>query len=329
MAEAGKPVVAASMGDPGGVGPEILLRILPRAAAANLLIFGEARYLERAAEAAGLSPLARGGAPADAATAGHALIETPSDGEAPLGAPSAAGGAASLRYVESALAAVQAGGCQALVTMPVSKLAWEMAGARFAGHTELLAERTGAFAVMLLSGGGLRIALASTHLPLADVPARLERGLLARVFAVTFEALKRDFGVASPRLGVMGLNPHASDGGRFGDEEERLIRPAIEAASAAGMAISGPLPPDAAPRQMLDGKFDALVAMYHEQATLPVKTLAFHQGVNVTLGLPIVRTSPDHGTAYDIAGQGTARPDSTLAAIETAVAIANYRKAAT
>lgn len=319
-----RPCIAVSMGDPCGIGPEILFDLLAADVPARLVVFGEARYLERAAAGTGrplpdLKTASEEVLPGTDETDGHVLVEVGSPGGPSYGGPAAEGGEASFRYLESALQAVLDGACRALLTMPVSKKAWELAGHIYPGQTEFLGERCGARPVMMLAGGGLRISLVTTHLAVAEVSAGITTPLVAETAEITAAALVRDFAIASPRLGVMGLNPHASDGGRFGNEEEDVIAPAIRQLKAEGRDVYGPLSPDAAPRMMLDGRFDALVAMYHEQAVLPVKTLAFDEGVNVTLGLPIVRTSPDHGTAYDIAGKGLARPDSAFAALSLAV----------
>jgi 4-hydroxythreonine-4-phosphate dehydrogenase len=226
------------------------------------------------------------------------------------------GGRASLRYIREAAAATQAGRAAALVTAPVNKHALALAGCTAAGHTELLAELCGAEGpVMMLVGGPLRVALVTHHVRLRDVVCHLSQEEIARTARMAAGALRRYFYVPEPRLAVCGLNPHAGDAGRFGDEEERQIAPAVAALRAEGIAAAGPLPPDTCFLRASRGEFDAVVAMYHDQGLIPLKLLAFEEGVNVTLGLPIIRTSPDHGTAYDIAGQGVASPRSMIAAI--------------
>lgn len=323
--------VAVSMGDPAGVGPEIVLHLLGNSEEADLVVFGEERYLRSAAASCGSDlPALKIIPPGDPEGALREvkeplLVEVSSEGNVRAGEPSPRSGEASFRYIDEASSFVLAGTCEALLTMPVSKAAWHQAGHEFPGQTEFLGMKCGALPVMMLAGGGLRIALVTTHLALREVPRALNEELISHVCRATEAALKRDFAFERPRVGVMGLNPHASEEGKFGDEEACVITPALEAARSEGLDIRGPLPPDTAPKMMLDGEFDVLIAMYHEQAALPVKTLAFHTGVNMTLGLPIIRTSPDHGTAFDIAGKGLSRPDSSLAALELAMAAVRRR----
>jgi 4-hydroxythreonine-4-phosphate dehydrogenase len=316
----GKRIIAISCGDPGGIGPEVILAALPVVTkVARILIVGEKRYFDRAA---GRVDIPVSTSPDEAvsklATSSPILLEIKTPGNAPVGAPSKEGGAASIRYVEAALDVVISGKAQALVTGPISKEAVALAGYSYPGHTELLGERTGAKPVMMLAGKGLRFVLVTMHKALRDVPDTLSEDEIVRVAVTTAESLKRYFEIEKPRLAVMGLNPHASDGGRFGDEEKRIIAPAVEKIASLGWNVQGPLAPDTVPFRMLRGDFDVAVAMYHEQAALPVKTLAFDEGVNITLGLPIIRTSPDHGTAFDIAGRHEASPRSMIEAVKTA-----------
>nr|MBA3821724.1 4-hydroxythreonine-4-phosphate dehydrogenase PdxA [Deltaproteobacteria bacterium] len=216
----------------------------------------------------------------------------------------------------------------ALVTAPISKTWARRAGFAFPGHTELLAARLGAaHVVMLFAGPRLKVALATIHVPLAEVARTLTTASLRRTIELVAASLVRDFGIAAPRLGVVGLNPHAGEGGLLGSEERELIAPALGALPPA--TLFGPLVPDAVFRDALGGRYDAIVAMYHDQGLIPVKLVDFDEAVNVTLGLPIVRTSPDHGTAYDIAGTGTARCVSMQRALAVAIEMADRRATAT
>ncbi|HZL21056.1 MAG TPA: 4-hydroxythreonine-4-phosphate dehydrogenase PdxA [Polyangia bacterium] len=308
--------IAISLGDPAGIGPEIVARALAERPDANVIVFGDRGVLARAARAVGVAA-----PPAESIRAVTALA----DDEIASGRPNDASGRAQLAYLTAATDAALAGEVSALVTAPISKEWIARAGFAFPGHTEYLASRAGVreFA-MMLAGPALRVTVATTHVPLRDVPRLLTAEGIASTIWLTADGLARCFGFAAPRVAVAGLNPHAGEAGRFGDEEERLVRPAIEIArariAAAGLAatVSGPLVPDSVFRQAARGEFDAVVALYHDQGLIPLKLLHFDDGVNLTLGLPFVRTSPDHGTAYDIAGTGRARADSFLAALDLA-----------
>jgi 4-hydroxythreonine-4-phosphate dehydrogenase len=244
-------------------------------------------------------------------------------------------------YLDAALAEARAGRLDALVTAPIHKGWCAQAGFAFPGHTELLAARLAPDGApplpvtMLFAGPRLRVSLATIHLPLAEVPRRLTAAGLVTTIVQTAWSLARDFAVAAPRLGVAGLNPHAGEAGRFGDEEARLVAPAIaEAAQALAGAgwpgrLEGPQVPDAVFRRHLDGELDGVVALYHDQGLIPVKLIDFDEAVNVTLGLPLVRTSPDHGVAYDRAGRGRAggpRPTSFAAALRLAARLTLARR---
>jgi len=215
----------------------------------------------------------------------------------------------------------------AMVTGPIAKSALHAAGYPFPGHTEMLASlcRTTDYA-MMMAGDRLRVSLVTIHTPLAEVAAMLDQQGVFRLIRLTHHALVRDFGISRPRIAVAGFNPHAGEGGLFGDEEGRKISPAVSRAIAAGWQVAGPLPPDTVFYRALSGEFDAVVCMYHDQGLIPFKLIHFVDGVNVTLGLPIVRTSVDHGTAYDIAGKGLANPASLGAACRlAALMVANRR----
>jgi 4-hydroxythreonine-4-phosphate dehydrogenase len=313
--KAGK-TIAISLGDPAGIGPEVVARALAERPDANVVVFGDAGILARAAKAAGV---------ATPSGASLRAVTALGPGEVTPGQPNDVSGRAQLAYLTAATDAALAGEVAALVTAPISKEWIARAGFAFPGHTEYLAARAEVreFA-MMLAGPSLRVTVATTHIPLRDVPRLLTVDGIASAIWLTANALFRSFGIAAPRVAVAGLNPHAGEAGRFGDEEDRLVRPAIEAArariSAAGLAatISGPLVPDSVFRQAAHDEFDAVVALYHDQGLIPLKLLHFDDGVNLTLGLPFVRTSPDHGTAYDIAGTGRARARSFLAALDLA-----------
>jgi 4-hydroxythreonine-4-phosphate dehydrogenase len=239
------------------------------------------------------------------------------------GVLSAAAGRAAYELIVRAVDDARRGAVQAIATAPVNKLAFARAGLPWAGHTDLLAHLTSARHVaMMFHSDALRVVLATVHLPLAEVPRALTRGSLEATIDLTARELPR-FGVNRPRIAVAGLNPHAGEGGLFGREEEQVIAPAIAACRERGIDVSGPFPADTVFLRAVRGAFDIVVACYHDQALIPVKLLAFGHAVNVTLGLPIVRTSVDHGTAFDIAGKGTADPGSMIAAVRLAAQLAS------
>jgi 4-hydroxythreonine-4-phosphate dehydrogenase len=249
-----------------------------------------------------------------------------SPGDLNHGHPSIAGGRAMVTYILTAIEMALNQEVAGMVTGPISKAALNLAGYRYPGHTELLAERTGAAEVaMMLAGGKFRVVLATIHCALSDVPGLLSLDALIRLFALTCRALQHDFGISKPSLGVAALNPHASEGGLFGDEEKEIIIPAVLEARGRGLAVSGPFPADTLFWRHAQGEFDAICAMYHDQGLIPLKLLHFMDAVNVTLGLPIIRTSVDHGTAYDLAGTGDAHPGSLKAAIFMAAEMARRK----
>jgi 4-hydroxythreonine-4-phosphate dehydrogenase len=323
------PPPAISLGDPAGIGPEVVVRALALRPDLPAVVFGDAGVIERAAAVAGVPAPPR---------ARIREITRLSPDDVPPGQPNELGGRAQIEYLQAATKAVLRGELGALVTAPISKEWAGRAGFAFPGHTEYLAEAAGvAEFAMMLAGPTLRVTVATTHLALREVPRALTVPKLATAILLTAQALRESFGVALPRVAVAGLNPHAGEAGRFGDEETRLVLPAIVEAQrrlAAGVAagsvarVSGPHVPDSVFRQAVRGEFDAVVALYHDQGLIPVKLLHFDEAVNVTLGLPFVRTSPDHGTAYDIAGSGRARPDSFLHALDLAAALARRRLSA-
>jgi len=248
--------------------------------------------------------------------------KVPSAGKLTPGKITAEASKTAVAAIERAVRGCLDGELDAIVTAPICKEGLKLAGVNYPGHTEMIAELTGTKRYgMMLMGKGLRVMLATRHLPLRQVADALTKENVLEAIELTGEALKW-FGLKNGRIGVCGLNPHAGDGGALGDEEITIIAPAIEAARAKGFNAIGPVPADVIFFQALEGKFDAVVAMYHDQGLGPLKMHAFDCGVNLTLGLPIIRTSPDHGTAFDIAGQGIANPGSMIAAIETAIQLA-------
>jgi 4-hydroxythreonine-4-phosphate dehydrogenase len=304
-----------TLGDPAGIGPEIVaaaLATVPVEHLARLIVYGDRAPLERGARALGVTLPA------------ITLVGDGTGDAAVPGSPDEASGAAQVSYLETAVAAARRGELAAIVTAPISKTWAKRAGFAFPGHTEMLAERLGApDVVMMFAGPKLKVALATVHVPLAEVSHTLTTRSLRRTIELLAEALVRDFAIAAPRIGVVGLNPHAGEGGLLGSEDRDVIAPALS--SLAPATLHGPLIPDAAFRDALHGKYDALVAMYHDQGLIPVKLVDFDEAVNVTLGLPIVRTSPDHGTAYDIAGKGVARSVSMQRALSLAFAMVASR----
>ena len=323
-----QPILAITMGDPAGIGPEIVLKALRHSDVherCRPLAIGDARILRRAALVTG-----------DAAVA-FDLVAEPAAGRyapgtitvldlhnadpaaCPVGKISAAAGRAAVEYVFRACDLAMAKAVSAVVTAPLNKAAMNLAGFNYAGHTELLTERTGAQRVsMLLVGESLRVLHVSTHVSLAEAVRRVTTARVAEVIALAYTSC-RALGIATPRIAVAGLNPHAGEGGLFGDQEEEEIAPAIKAARERGYDVSDPMPPDTVFLRAVKGEYDIVVAMYHDQGHIPMKLLAFDSGVNVSIGLPIIRTSVDHGTAFDIAGTGKASERSLLAAIDVAL----------
>ncbi|MCG8418926.1 MAG: 4-hydroxythreonine-4-phosphate dehydrogenase PdxA [Proteobacteria bacterium] len=316
--------IGLTLGDPSGIGPEIVAFAVSRASRAvrsQLMLFGDGPIVERAfAQVTGQR------VPADVEVVDRGLL---SADQAVLGRPSEAGARAQVGYLEAAVSAIKSHAIAGLVTAPISKHEARKAGFSFPGHTEFLAERLGAERVaMMFAGPTINAVLATTHVPLAGVSRALSRDDLAATIVLAVRAMQDDFGRESVRVGVVGLNPHAGENGMIGAEEIEIIAPAIERARrqlGPGISVSGPLVPDAAFRAAVDGVHDLVVAMYHDQALIPVKLIDFERAVNVTLGLPIVRTSPDHGVAYDLAGTGKARPESFCAALDLALDLVERR----
>ncbi len=324
--------IAISMGDPSGVGAEVTAKALAAHRGALVpYVFGDAGAFGLAARRAHLSLEAVDlGSPLPAKGALVRVTKLPKVAARP-GRPIRAGGVAQLAYLQAAYAAVASGQADALCTAPVSKAQVQVAEKGFVGHTEWLEAKTGAKrSVMMLAGSRLRVALVTNHLALARVPSAVTASEILGTVTTTHTALRVDFGIAKPRIAVCAMNPHAGEGGAFGDEEKRVVLPALARAKRLGIAASGPYPADSVFFRAAAGEFDAVVALYHDQGLIPVKLLdavARDPAVNVTLGLPIVRTSPDHGVGYDIAGRGEASPKSMWAALAMAAALARRRKA--
>lgn len=328
--------LALSLGDPAGVGPEIVAKAWTelRGSGPSFVVVGDHDAL---AAAPGCGALQRVGSAAEApGVFGHALpvLDLPVGAPVTPGRPSATAAPAIVRWIETAVALALSGEAAGVVTAPIAKAPLYEAGFKFPGHTEFLGELTakapydGARGpVMMLTAQDLRVTLVTVHEPLAKVSAKLSREAVVAAGLVTAQALRRDFGIQSPRLAVAGLNPHAGESGAIGREEIEIVVPAIESLRAAGVDATGPYPADTLFPAEMRARYDAALCMYHDQALIPVKMLDFWGGVNVTLGLPIVRTSPDHGTGFDIAGRGIARPDSLIAAIRLADQIARTRAA--
>jgi len=323
------PLLGITMGDPVGIGPEIIMSALADGdlyQCCRPLIIGNGPVLEKAGTRIGAAAEIRriSDPAAGRFQPGNIdLLDPAGDfaGAVAWGRPTPETGRKMETYITTAVDLALAGRIQAMVTAPINKEALRLGGSRFTGHTELLAERTGTRRyAMMLAGDRLRVVLVTIHIPLAAVPSALSRETIAETIEITVQGLRQRFGLADPAIAVAGLNPHAGEGGLFGDEEERLIRPAMETArQRTGARLTGPLPPDTVFTAAAAGRFDAVVCMYHDQGLIPLKLLHFSDGVNTTLGLPIIRTSVDHGTAYDIAGTGRADSASLKAAVRLAV----------
>ncbi len=329
-----RPVIGITMGDPVGIGPELICLALNRPElykVARPLVIGDVRIMEASRKVTGTTHVI---ASINIPCAGHfkpGCIDVLNISNLDLnsifwGHPTLASGRAMIDYINTAVNLALADDIAAVVTCPINKTAMKMAGSRFPGHTELLAERTRTSRyAMMMAGSRLRVVLVTIHLALRDVVASLSIDKIRTTISVTYDALKERFGIDAPRIAVAGLNPHAGENGMFGDEEARLIMPAIRYFQEKKMNVSGPHPPDTLFYHALDGAWDAIVCMYHDQGLIPFKMIHFADGVNTTLGLPIIRTSVDHGTAYDIAGKGIADPGSLTAAVLLAAQQARYR----
>ncbi|MEM1385424.1 MAG: 4-hydroxythreonine-4-phosphate dehydrogenase PdxA [Pseudomonadota bacterium] len=317
--------LALTMGDPSGIGGEIAT-----AAWASCKVAQPFFAIDDPARLSG--PLAVIDDPSEAAAAfatALPVLPQPLPALAPPGQPDPTNAPSIVAAIDRAVGLVQAGKAAAVVTNPINKLALKKgAGFAFPGHTEYLAHLAGApQAVMMLAGPSLRVVPVTIHIPLAEVPRQLTPALITETARITDQALRRDFGIAAPRLALTGLNPHAGEGGAMGREEIETIIPTIEALRAEGLSVTGPHPADTLFHAAARKHYDAALTMYHDQGLIPLKALDFDRGVNVTLGLPFIRTSPDHGTAYDIAGKGIADPTSLIEALNLAGRLAARRRA--
>jgi 4-hydroxythreonine-4-phosphate dehydrogenase len=322
--------LAVSLGDPAGIGPEVVAKCWDHRSSFNLPVFlavGDARSLAAVWD----GPVVTIDDPRDADSAfdvGLPILHIPAAEADIPGRPSVAGAHCSLDSLELAVGLARSGSASAVVTGPVSKQQLYGIGFSHPGQTEFVAERCGVASenvAMMLAGPTLRTVPVTTHLPLALVPERLTTALVEARGRATIRGLQRNFGIADPRLAVAGLNPHAGEAGALGGEEIGIIRPAVEALLAEGWNVVGPLPADTMFHEGARSQYDAALCMYHDQALIPLKALHFDEGVNITLGLPVVRTAPDHGTAFDIAGEDRADPRAMAAAIRMAASCASYR----
>ncbi|MEE9347419.1 MAG: 4-hydroxythreonine-4-phosphate dehydrogenase PdxA [Robiginitomaculum sp.] len=337
------PPLVVTLGDPAGIGLEITAkawdyyRNSPESA---FFVLGCIQSARRASLSLDLPQPIAISSPSEAADIFPRALPVLPIGtcDAVLGRPSVDAAGLVIKSIETATQMALGGQASAMVTNPIAKSVLYQAGFTHAGHTEFLGALTegktgpGGYApqprgpVMMLSGGGLRVALATIHMALSAVPSALTTQRIIHVGQVMTQALKRDFGIDKPRIALTGLNPHAGEDSAMGDEEARIINPAARALRAMGIDITDAQPADTLFHAEARNGYDAALAMYHDQGLIPVKTLDFHGGVNITLGLPIIRTSPDHGTAFAIAGKGLARPDSLIAAIKTARDMGAHRK---
>ena len=323
-----QPLIAVTSGEPAGIGPELCLKLADWSGAGHPVVLGDRDLLAERAAALGWSITLRDYMPGQSAAAGHLdVLHLPLAKPAQAGLLDPANGPYVLKLLDRALLGCQRGEFAAIATAPVHKGVINQAGIAFTGHTEYLAEKTGTpLVVMMLAGdtprGPLRVALATTHLPLKDVPAAITADLLERILRILDHDLRRKYGITAPRILVTGLNPHAGEGGYLGREEIDIIEPLLEKLRHEGMQLSGPHPADTlfTPPVLAGG--DAVLAMYHDQGLTALKYATFGNGINVTLGLPIIRTSVDHGTALTLAGTGQANPGSLFAAVAEAARMA-------
>ena len=311
-------LIGITMGDPCGVGPEVVLKsvtLLP--SGYELLVIGCGEILERTAEGLGLKPDWKHGVKV------LDLVNFDARKMA-LRQPNPEAGRASFEYILKGIEMALKGELGALVTGPISKEALHLAGNPYPGHTEILREKTGVpKVVMMMVVGDFRVSFVSIHVPLKKVPGLLSQEKILETVKLTNKALTEWFHIEKPRIGVCALNPHAGEGGCFGSEEGEIISPAISIAQQEGINCHGPIPADVASHKAREGELEAVVALYHDQGTIAIKLLGFFSGVNLTLGLPFIRTSPTHGTAFDIAGKGLAQPGSMLEAIRLAARLSS------
>ncbi|ADM08544.1 4-hydroxythreonine-4-phosphate dehydrogenase [Parvularcula bermudensis HTCC2503] len=343
--------LAVSMGEPAGVGTELILKAwknlsaLPKGKGPVFYLIDDPVRVDRLARSlypdTAVATISTPEETGDVFYRALPVLSLPTEVIADLksvtlGTPTPKTAAAVIRSIDTAIAAIHRGEAGGLVTLPIQKQTLMAAGFQFPGHTEYLEHATAEMAmpvelergaVMILTAGPFRVVPATVHIPLAEVTRALSTDLLIRRGRTLMQSLRRDYGIVHPRLAVSGLNPHAGEGGVLGREEEEIIAPAITALAKEGYVVEGPFPADTLFHDQARAAYDAVLAMYHDQALVPIKTVAFHAAVNTTLGLPIVRTSPDHGTALALAGKGVARADSLINAIYSAHRISTARLA--
>ncbi|MDB4443880.1 4-hydroxythreonine-4-phosphate dehydrogenase PdxA [bacterium] len=321
------------MGDPSGIGPEIIVKAFSDSnlySRCRPLVLGDPEVLSRYLKGGTAPAIHEITRPSDATGSPGkidlmAISRLDRDLTMP-GHPTIESGKAMVQYILRAVEMAKQGDIAAMVTCPISKALMNEAGYAYEGHTQLIADLTNTKDyIMMLAGDRLRVTLVTIHCALKDVPANLDEDKIYKTIAITSKALEKDFGLQSPRVAVVALNPHAGESGLFGSEEEAFVVPAVCRAKEDGFRVEGPFPADTLFHKAASGQFDAVVAMYHDQGLIPLKLLHFADAVNITLGLPIIRTSVDHGTAYDIAGKNIADPSSLKAAIGLAVAMARNR----
>lgn len=329
-----RPTIAITMGDPAGIGAEVIVKALSDPllrSRARFIIFGMNEMLHYAADLAEINVfwwrdqsnniIRR--YDLDVVVLDYDQYSILSNA---VHIPSQIGGEASMRFCLDAIESAKAGTVDAVVTAPIAKESWKLSGYKYPGHTELFAEKTGTRNyAMMFAGGPLKVVLATIHVPLMAIWNVLNIGAVFHPLELLHKTLVESFDIPKPRIAVCGLNPHASENGQFGDEEARIIEPAMIMAREQGVDAHGPFPADTVFLRALHGEFDAVLAMYHDQGLIPVKLLAFDKSVNMTIGLPIIRTSPDHGTAFDIVGRNKANPGSMRAALDMAIDIAIKR----
>lgn len=329
-----RPIVGITMGDPVGIGPELICQALSHPEiydVARPLVIGDVRVLEKAKLITG-SPVLIGAvnAPGPASYKPGCIDVLNNSAIDPdslnWGNPTEITGRAMEQYIVTAVDMALNDDIAAMVTCPINKTALKLGRSSYHGHTELLADRCGASRyAMMMTGDRLRVVLVTIHIPFKEITHQLTTEGIIATIAITHASLKERFGIENPKIAVAGLNPHAGEAGMFGDEETQIIQPAIDFSTKQGMNVSGPYPPDTVFYNAMNGTADAVVCMYHDQGLIPFKIIHFSDGVNTTLGLPVIRTSVDHGTAYDIAGKGIADPGSLMQAIRLAAVQATCR----
>ncbi len=328
------PPLGITMGCPAGIGPEIIVKALSRTDLSGTIlpcvVLGDRSIMKRACRSAGVEHMEiRPWTPGERPVPGKINIlpiTSLSPDQVPFGMVSEITGRASYSYILDGIRLCRKRQLSGLVTAPINKSGLHMAGIDFPGHTEILAHETATPRyAMMLAGKRLRVTLVTIHCALREVPQNLTHDNILELITITDTALRELFLIHHPSIAVAALNPHAGEEGMFGDEEIRIIAPAVTEAASMGINVTGPLPPDTVFHAAWNGRFDAVVCMYHDQGLIPFKLVHFSDGVNITLGLPIIRTSVDHGTAYDLAGTGKASEDSLVAAMETASMFARNR----